>query len=260
MRLVSLVAVASILISTAVACSSETEAPTDNTETANGSDEELKAAVIGEKENGKSVDVAAGRSFTIALDSSPWTGFHWIVKTVDKSLGQPTQSTVPGDTTRPGAPGVQKFTWKTKSALVGSHAITLAYQKGSQAPAKTFKVTINVVDNSSAKACGGLAGLTCPAGSYCEFEANQACGFADQQGKCVTKPDVCPDPFIPVCGCDGKDYDNACFANAAGTSVAHAGQCAQAGTPCGNGTCGAGMVCCNPLQAICTLPGKFCIQ
>lgn len=29
---------------------------------------------------------------------------------------------------------------------------------------------------------------------------------------------------------------------------------------CGNATCGAGLVCCNPLQGICTRPGEFCIQ
>lgn len=29
---------------------------------------------------------------------------------------------------------------------------------------------------------------------------------------------------------------------------------------CGNVTCGAGTVCCNPLAGICTLPGQFCIQ
>jgi hypothetical protein len=29
---------------------------------------------------------------------------------------------------------------------------------------------------------------------------------------------------------------------------------------CGNTTCAAGMVCCNPLMNICTKPGEFCIQ
>jgi hypothetical protein len=29
---------------------------------------------------------------------------------------------------------------------------------------------------------------------------------------------------------------------------------------CGNTTCGEGLVCCNPLQGICTKPGEFCIQ
>lgn len=29
---------------------------------------------------------------------------------------------------------------------------------------------------------------------------------------------------------------------------------------CGDATCGAGLVCCNPLRGICTKPGDFCIQ
>ncbi len=34
----------------------------------------------------------------------------------------------------------------------------------------------------------------------------------------------------------------------------------DAGVRCGNVTCGAGLVCCNPLDGICTLPGEFCTQ
>src|SRR5262249_28738860 len=40
-----------------------------------------------------------------------------------------------------------------------------------------------------------------------------------------------------------------------------AGTCTKdAGTPCGIGVCGEGLVCCNPLMAICTPPGQACIQ
>src|SRR6185369_12913237 len=111
---------------------------------------------------------------------------------------------------------------------------------------KTFKVTINITGEFSKK-CGGLIGAVCGAGDYCEYKASQACGFADQQGTCQPKPQACAEIFSPVCGCNGKDYGNACEANGAGTSVAHNGACASAGARCGNGTCGAGTVCCNPL-------------
>ncbi len=32
------------------------------------------------------------------------------------------------------------------------------------------------------------------------------------------------------------------------------------GEACGDGVCGAGQVCCNPLAGICTAPGEFCAQ
>ena len=35
---------------------------------------------------------------------------------------------------------------------------------------------------------------------------------------------------------------------------------APAGVKCGSVTCGAGLVCCNPVMGICTKPGMMCIQ
>jgi hypothetical protein len=35
----------------------------------------------------------------------------------------------------------------------------------------------------------------------------------------------CPLVYQPVCGKDGKTYSNSCFANAAGTEIAHKGEC-----------------------------------
>lgn len=272
MRPLSLVATLALFLvgsASVVACSADTSSPSDepatNAETASGEDEEIKAASISEKDNNKTVDVQLGRSFTIALESNASTGYRWHVKSVDRTIGQPKESMIAGNPNRPGAPGTQKFTWATKSPLnlVGKHVITLEYQRPwaeTQPPAKTFKVTVNIVDKIGAQKCGGLIGTTCGAGSYCEFGATEACGFADQRGTCQKKPEACAEIFQPVCGCDGKDYGNPCEANAAGTSVAKNGECHAAGTRCGNGTCGAGMVCCNPLMAICTLPGQFCIQ
>jgi predicted secreted protein len=251
-----------------LACAQQTDTQDPAVEdptTSDGAAEEIKAAMIGEAQNGKTVDVTLTRSFTIALDSNASTGYRWHVKSVDKTLGQPKESTVAGDPGKPGSPGVQKFTWSTKSPLnlVGKHTIELEYQRPwaeTSPPAKTFKVTINILDGASAKKCGGLIGATCGAGQYCEFTAAQACGMADQQGTCQTPGQFCPEVFSPVCGCDGKDYGNSCFANVGGTSVAHSGNCAAANVRCGNATCGAGLVCCNPLRGICTAPGKFCIQ
>ena len=74
--------------------------------------------------------------------------------------------------------------------------------------------------------CGGIAGLKCAEGEFCSFEEATSCGSGDQMGTCQAKPDVCPQFISQVCGCDGTTYGNYCFAQEAGTSVAHQGACA----------------------------------
>jgi hypothetical protein len=75
--------------------------------------------------------------------------------------------------------------------------------------------------------CGGLLGLSCEAGEFCDFAIEASCGAADQTGVCRLPPEVCADIFNPVCGCDGETYPNACNANAAGTAVASEGACSN---------------------------------
>ena len=71
--------------------------------------------------------------------------------------------------------------------------------------------------------CGGIAGLSCSAGSYCALEVGNCC--CDMQGTCEEIPSMCTMDFDPVCGCDRNTYSNACAAATAGVSVDHIGKC-----------------------------------
>lgn len=77
----------------------------------------------------------------------------------------------------------------------------------------------------------------CDSGEFC-LKDDGACSG---QGVCTLEPEFCPLVFEPVCGCDNADYNNACFANQAGTTVAYDGAC-QA-TCQGNADCMAWEYC-----------------
>jgi hypothetical protein len=75
------------------------------------------------------------------------------------------------------------------------------------------------------QACGGLTGLSCPAGQYCDYPVEALCGAADATGTCRTPSENCDQIYKPVCSCDDEQFDNACDASHAGKSIAYASEC-----------------------------------
>lgn len=72
--------------------------------------------------------------------------------------------------------------------------------------------------------CGGIQGLPCPDGALCDLPAGM-CQAADLQGVCVERPEICPEVYEPVCGCDSQTYSNDCFRLMAGVQKDHDGEC-----------------------------------
>jgi hypothetical protein len=72
--------------------------------------------------------------------------------------------------------------------------------------------------------CGTRGAHACPDEQYCDYVRGK-CGSDDSGGTCEDVPQICDDLAMPVCGCDGKTYSNACDAARQRVSVKSDGAC-----------------------------------
>ena len=72
--------------------------------------------------------------------------------------------------------------------------------------------------------CGGAAGITCNSALWCQV-AGGKCGVTDAPGKCEKAPAFCMAVSKPVCGCNGKTYQNDCERQKAKVKLDRIGAC-----------------------------------
>lgn len=114
------------------------------------------------------------------------------------------------------------------------------------------------------KTCGGIAGLACGAGLFCDYAVDAGgtgcTGISDASGVCVSKPDVCADLYDPVCSCSTRSYSSACEAHAKGAAVKHTGLCTSDECTATGGRAvysnGASTPACSSGEVSFSIPGK----
>ncbi|MCB9644379.1 MAG: hypothetical protein H6728_15005 [Myxococcales bacterium] len=89
------------------------------------------------------------------------------------------------------------------------------------------KVTCTTLPCPPPQACGGIQGIICQNKSEMCIMPNGSCKTADAMGTCQIRPQTCAKSLDPVCGCDGKTYNNACEAHVANVQVDYTGKCRE---------------------------------
>lgn len=147
MKATSLVFLGLLTAAGAMGCSSTEEAIASEEETTDEAELRAKGMLLGESDNGKTVNVKYGSSVGVKLPTRRSAGYQWYVASAPKKLGAPTVRF--GGASGPvGAPGTTTFTWKIAGPMLksGTFDVQLEYKQGERGePLKRFALTINVV-------------------------------------------------------------------------------------------------------------------
>jgi hypothetical protein len=136
--------------------------------------------------------------------------------------------------------GAQAFTMKvSKDAFCArkDDCGNQALDRG-DCPTMTFRCSHNVCVGSCPSRFCQITQTDCAPDEICHIDPPaDMCGFDGTTGVCEKRPDLCPAiAGLPVCGCDGTVFGNACEAERAGDPVAQVGSCGGAageGEKCG---------------------------
>jgi hypothetical protein len=128
--------------------------------------------------------------------------------------------------------------------------------------------------------CGGIAAITCPAGSTCVEDTSDSCdparGGADCGGVCVADREARRERRPNPSACRRNDPTRSYVSRSPDQCRAISFRCVEGKRPffnecgcgcqevveepCGNNVCGAGTYCCNASCGICAPEGGVCIQ
>lgn len=120
----------------------------------------------------------------------------------------------------------RNFSQASHAARLGSFLLLVALPALAAAPAPaTTPLPSWLTADAPAKDGSCTKNDQCGQGEMCVT----LFGSCDEPGKCSPRPTDCKERgkilVKPVCGCDGKAYDNYCLAQMAGVNVKSEGKC-----------------------------------
>ncbi|MCH9685426.1 MAG: hypothetical protein K0V04_28585 [Deltaproteobacteria bacterium] len=132
-------------------------------------------------------------------------------------------------------------------ASTGQGPATSAGSGSTQGSASSVGSTgTGAVDSSGTGAGQSCGDMSCADDEYCDWDLDTCGEQKSEAGTCLPRPKACPAVYMPVCGCDGEVWGNACNANGAGVDVDIDGACEvpEDTFPCGPLFCQPGFEYC----------------